>query len=330
MARSRADWLLEKSVSAMVAAIGVYNKPDALYREESFSILALNAWELLVKARILAMKNNKPNELYVYEKRNRRDGTRSNRHYIKRNRVNNPMTIGLRNAIFKIENEGLGKVDCAIKANLDALTEIRDNAIHLINIGPGLSKEVQEVGAATLQNFVHLVKEWFDHDLSRYNFYIMPLSFFHSDETMTAIDLNPGEMNVARYLTSLYRNQNSGSESSDYAVTLEINVKLKRSLSPIAAKLAMGNNPNAVPITLTEEDLQDLYPWDYEQLTARLRDRYSNFKQNGDYHSLRKSLTEDKRYVHSRFLDPGNPKSSKKQFYSPNILNEFDKHYNRS
>ena len=35
----------------MIAAIEVYNKPDFLYRGETFSILAINSWELLLKAK---------------------------------------------------------------------------------------------------------------------------------------------------------------------------------------------------------------------------------------------------------------------------------------
>jgi hypothetical protein len=29
----------------------------------------------------------------------------------------------------------------------------------------------------------------------------------------------------------------------------------------------------------------------------------------------------------TRYLDPGNPKSSRKDFYSPNIVAQFDKSY---
>jgi hypothetical protein len=31
----------------------------------------------------------------------------------------------------------------------------------------------------------------------------------------------------------------------------------------------------------------------------------------------------------TRYLDPGNPKSSRKDFYNPNIVAEFDKAYTR-
>jgi hypothetical protein len=31
--------------------------------------------------------------------------------------------------------------------------------------------------------------------------------------------------------------------------------------------------------------------------------------------------------MNTRYLDPGNPKRSRKDFYNPNILREFDKNY---
>lgn len=46
------EHLLEKSIHAALSAIEIYNKPDFKYREERFSILMVNALELLLKARI--------------------------------------------------------------------------------------------------------------------------------------------------------------------------------------------------------------------------------------------------------------------------------------
>jgi len=42
--------LLGNAVSAMLAAIEIYNKPLFQYRDEIVSILLINAWELLLKA----------------------------------------------------------------------------------------------------------------------------------------------------------------------------------------------------------------------------------------------------------------------------------------
>ena len=38
-----------------MAAIEIYNNPDFLYREEAFAVLAVNGWELLLKAKCLPM-----------------------------------------------------------------------------------------------------------------------------------------------------------------------------------------------------------------------------------------------------------------------------------
>jgi hypothetical protein len=42
--------LRNNSKAAMLAAIEIYNKPQISYRDECFTILLVNAWELLVKA----------------------------------------------------------------------------------------------------------------------------------------------------------------------------------------------------------------------------------------------------------------------------------------
>ena len=65
--KSKSNELLDKSISAMIAAIEVYNKPDFLYRGETFSILAINSWELLLKAKHLKDNHNKMRSLYVME-----------------------------------------------------------------------------------------------------------------------------------------------------------------------------------------------------------------------------------------------------------------------
>lgn len=49
--------LIDKSIGSMLSAIEIYNKPDFKYREETFAILAVNSWELLLKARIFQLGN---------------------------------------------------------------------------------------------------------------------------------------------------------------------------------------------------------------------------------------------------------------------------------
>jgi hypothetical protein len=42
----------------LISAIEIYNKPAFAYREETFAILALNAWEISLKAELLNLRNN--------------------------------------------------------------------------------------------------------------------------------------------------------------------------------------------------------------------------------------------------------------------------------
>jgi len=86
------------------------------------------------------------------------------------------MTIEIRGAMEKL---GLPDV---LKENLNLLIEIRDNAIHFLNKDPFFQKKVLEIGTASLKSYVKVFNDWFDYDLSQYNFYLMPISFFHSFE----------------------------------------------------------------------------------------------------------------------------------------------------
>ena len=84
--KSRNKELLDRAIAATVAAIEIYNKPDFLYREEAFAVLAINGWELLLKAKWLDDHGNKISALYVKEFRKNKDGTNSKKLKIKRTR----------------------------------------------------------------------------------------------------------------------------------------------------------------------------------------------------------------------------------------------------
>ena len=165
---SRSQRFFRKSEAALLAAIELYNKPDFRYREEAFAMLALNAWELLLKARLIAENGNRLACLFVYERRQTKAGTMSQKKFVKRNRAGNNHTLGLGPVIVALETKGV-KLSSSIKRNLDGLVEVRDNAVHFINSSPRLSKNVLELGTASVKNFIELAKQWFHLDLSANN-----------------------------------------------------------------------------------------------------------------------------------------------------------------
>ena len=267
--KSRSRTMAEKSVDAMLVAIEIYNKPDFRYREEVFSILSINAWELLLKARILQLDGNRISSLLVYEKRKNADGTTSVKKYRKFSRSGNPLTIGLFQALDRLANDYGETIPPTIRTNLELICEIRDSAVHSVNNSFELARIVQELGTACIRNFLALIREWFAIDLSVYNFFLMPLAFVSSGSTAKLIDTNKEQRKLVEYLSSEVKD-NAKNNTDDYTVALELDVKFMRSRNASAQRVVVTNDPSATPITLTEENIRDRYPLNYKSLTCLL------------------------------------------------------------
>ncbi len=268
MMKLRSQLLLEKAIAAMVSAIEIYNTPAFQYREEAFSILTVNGWELLLKAKWLVENDDKLESLYIEHKK--KDAMKSQGKNFLLNRSGNPRTSDVGFLAKKLVEKK--HITQNVWTNIQALLIIRDNAIHFYNPSMEIANKLQILGAASVQNFVSLVKKWFDNDLSEFNLHLMPLSF----------------------------------------VTL-----------PTQTEAVVFNR---------EEQFLQKYSWDYKKLTDQCRARYSEFKCDKKFHGIKKSLCQDERngLCKIHYMDPRNEKSSKRQFYKPDILRAFDKHYTKA
>jgi hypothetical protein len=329
MARvSRALRLLRNAEAALLSAIEIYNKPTFAYREETFAILAINAWELLLKAKVLHEHNNSASSLRVYYFKKKASGQPSKKPSIKTNRAGNEMTIGIHDCIVRLEKKNI-KVAEAVKLNLHALIEIRDNAIHYINAGPQLAKLVLEVGTASVQNFIELAKRWFKLDLSDYGLYLMPIGFVAGSKAK-AVFLSSTEQKVLDYIANLVSKNHDATAPSDFSVALDVKISMDRGGDPTAAKMTISTGAGGIPVTLSDAEFHKIYKWDYENLTDKLKVRYSDFKSNGKFHSNRKKIIAALPQLHTRrFLDPIAKAGGYKDWYHPDIIAEFDKVYTR-
>jgi len=327
--KSRSKIIFEKSLSAMMAAIEIYNKPQFQYREETFSILAVNAWELLLKARILQIASNNPNSIVKYERKKTKTGEKYKNKTKVKNSSGTYQTIGLAECIRVLENDYGSKLEDALKTNIKCINEIRNNSVHLTNKGIDLIKKIQEFGLANVKNYMDVSRIWFGVDLTQYNFFLMPMTFIQDGVCLESIIINKDESQV---LTFLEKEANIGkhSKSSLSNVSIKINMVVSKGDNlQDGQKVIYSNDPKAIPINIKDQEMMHRYPWDYNVLTKRLKDRYADFKQNNKYHTIRGKLKKEQRYSNERFLDPGNMKSQSKDFFNPSIVNEFDKHYSR-
>lgn len=98
--------LLDKSKEAFMMAIEIYNKPSIKYRVEGFSFFICNAWELMLKARLVNTQGN--DAIYYKDNQNR--------------------TITLENCVKKVfTNE-----HSPIHKNLMRIVDLRNTSTHFI------------------------------------------------------------------------------------------------------------------------------------------------------------------------------------------------------
>lgn len=314
--------LLDKSINSMLSAIEIYNKPNFSYREETFAILAVNAWELLLKAHLLKKCSYKMSQLYVMEYVKKKNGENSTRKTPKLNRSDNPITIGIFEVIKKLEIINL-KLSPNLIDSIESLIELRDNAIHFHN-EKEISKELQELGFACIKNYMNIIKKWnIDIDLSIYNFYLMPLAYVDSKVEATSVLTDE----VRKYLSFVQQKVHNTKEDEDFKIAISIDISFNKSNS--FDGINMQHDPDGISINLSEEDVRIKYPYTDKDLKDKARTRYINFIQNQKFNNIMKNIKANSQLCHERKLDSQNPKSPKKPFYNSNVWKVLDPHYTK-
>lgn len=327
MSKSRSLSLVEKSTDCIVSAIEMYNKPDFRYREEVFCILVINAWELLLKAKILKDNNNKLSSIYVKEYPKNKNGEKGRMMKYKLTRSGNNFTVDIFNILKRLKDKK--EIDNIVYENIEALVEIRDNSVHFINSDTLLSQKIQELGMATILSYITYIYEWFSISLEKYNFYLMPLSFFHPDR-YTPVTLGNREKTINNVLKYIYNKEEAfpSDDSKRHNITVAIETKVvKANKMTDAQKVSISSDSSAPKIQIGFEDIVKTHPLEYKELTSKLRSRYTNFKENPKYHEQRKILELDPKFCLLYPQNPKNPDGASKKMYSPQIFTEFDKYY---
>jgi len=139
-------------------------------------------------------------------------------------------------------------------------------------------------------------------DVSEFNFYLMPLSFVRLPARAEALVLNPEEKNFLAFIEGLEAKE--ADPAARYSVSVNVEIKFTRSKAKAALGVQITTNPNAPEVRLTEEQVREKYPWDYERLTDECQKRYSDFKLVQKYHDVRKQMASDPWFGHVRQLDP--------------------------
>ena len=312
--------LVGKATEAVVAAIQVYNTPNFDYRAESFSILALNGWELLLKAKLLKDNNEEISTLHVM-RTEKVDG--KNVKKIARSHEGDPITLGFIKVARRLASNKT--LPSNVYLNLETLAQLRNKAAHLVDETGRLDVEVHGLASGNVQNFFKVAKDWFQIDIAeKYRLSPMPLGFPRPPQEGTASE---DVEEILRFLDGQKAKEVKGDVV--HVVVLRSDARPYPD-SPTANPVRVVNDPNAPMLQLNDEGFGELFPLSYQNLMDRCRELYADFKANSEFHRRRREILADNPGVaHTRYLDPNKPCGTKKTMYSSDIIKEFDKHYTR-
>ena len=130
--------LVDKSIEAFILGLEIYNKPTIKYRIEGFAFFICNAWELMLKARLINLSQN----IYYSD--------------------NPERSISLANSIEKIYTDSKQP----LRLNLEKIIELRNTSTHFI------TKDYEAVYAPLFQanvlSFCEQLERFHGKDITKY------------------------------------------------------------------------------------------------------------------------------------------------------------------
>ncbi len=132
--------LRDASFDAFILGLETVNRPSVAYRLQAAAILFSNAWELLLKAKLVASGQK------IFFRKKRGKSRRS---------------LPLDQCIGRI----LTDVNDPLRLNVEALAELRDHAAHFVV--PFIPHDVMGLFQATVVNYSRKLNEWFQVSVSQ-------------------------------------------------------------------------------------------------------------------------------------------------------------------
>jgi hypothetical protein len=249
--------LLNKSIDAYVLALETINRISVKYRIEAFAYLICNAWELLLKARIIELSRN-------------RDAIF--RPHVGANRVR--QTISLRDSVKHVyANER-----SPIRRNIELVADLRDAATHL-TIGP-VPKDILALFQACVLNYHKELSAWFGISLSdRVPVGMMTIVY---DLTPDAFDLGAPllrkqmDKDTFLYLSKLRSKIVSEREdlgnATEFAIVFDYRLAIAK--SPHGADILLTHGEGGIPIGMVDvpKSPDHTHPYFQQELIDRVNE----------------------------------------------------------
>ena len=280
---------------ALLAAVEIYNKPTVEYREQTVAFLLVNAWEVLIKARIIQQNGGRIQAIYRRKRNSRR---------LEYSDDGEVLTIEIRGALKR------SSLPEEVRSNILGLVRVRNQATHLGVLAPKLKQAILEFSTASVQNFVKTYGNWFGESIEAP--YLLPLGFVGAAQsTVTTFPVR--QRQLLEELSELAKSHDS--VDSEYSVVMQVRVELNRGLSG-GGNIGLTNDPSFPKVSISDDEALKTFSSTYNQVVDSCRERYPDFKQNQQFHQTMKAVNEDPTCAYERRLDPTQETGVKKRFYN--------------
>jgi hypothetical protein len=222
----------------MLAAIEIYNKPQIAYRDECFTNLLINAWELLLKAILSKSKQR----IYYPKKRKIPYRTYSIQDALEKTRPFFPPAIPFE----------------PVRQNINLLLTFRDNAIHFYN-QPEFGVIVYGLAQTSIINYRDLMNAIFGIDMADImTVSLLPLSFGIQPDPIQFIsasrDRSPRNRAVAQFIREISRVtqelEDQSLDTSRFLTVFRANLQSVKKITSADVVVAVGDDTGSEPLLI--------------------------------------------------------------------------------
>ncbi len=241
--------LEQRSLDAFLLAIENYNRPSLNNRVEAFSILIINAWELLLKS-ILVKQIEYLSIFYNGGKR----------------------SLCLRDALQKVcdKTNLLNKGDPTFK-NIELLAELRDQSIHLlIN---ELQHSLSRIFQATVLNYINLYEDVFDKfPLAKQGLGLLSLVVEEESLEYPVIASVHGRETAkeVKYFLEKFKQTETELSSNQFAIPIEYKLVLTKKESDSDIKITSGKEGQEAIVISKPRNPDETHPYRQKEVLKEI------------------------------------------------------------
>jgi len=242
--------LLDKSMEAYILSLETINRLSVKYRVETFAYLICNAWELLLKAKIIEHKGNSK-AIYYRKERGKPRRSWSLRDCLKQ--------------VFLNEND-------PIRRNVERVTDLRDESVHLVI--SQVPKDILGLFQACVLNYHRQLVDWFDMSLSnRVSVGMMTIVYDFSPEQFdlgSPVLRRQLRRDVVQYLTRFQAEIRDEFEMlgkpAEYSIDIDYRLLLTKNVSESDITLTVGQTGTTTGVVEVPKDPAKTHPYRQTEL----------------------------------------------------------------